>query len=206
MRLRLSSPPIVDRHRLAVTPAHIGTARRAAMSTAISSMPHTIADVETYPEQLKTLADSPGPRYVVFSASISPETGLPWVMTGRMSVRTGLSRHYPKILSGTTEQQAGGHTPRRWCPDCVRAIPCIQSVVEARGGSWLEVRVGDKPTWKDTAHPFRSDPSVVTIPTLFHVRADGSLGARCGRDLDTAPSAELAMQVVEKFVEATASE
>mmetsp|Transcript_27446 Transcript_27446/g.81356 ORF Transcript_27446/g.81356 Transcript_27446/m.81356 type:complete len:223 (-) Transcript_27446:109-777(-) len=99
-------------------------------------------------------------------------------------------------------------TGEPWCPDCRLALPAIADMVEGRGGTWLEVRVGDKPTWKDPANPLRTDPAlrITSIPTLFEVAHDGALGARNGHDVDDARTAEQMRAAVEGFVDGLAAQ
>ncbi|EFJ07219.1 hypothetical protein SELMODRAFT_134020 [Selaginella moellendorffii] len=60
---------------------------------------------------------------------------------------------------------------RSWCPDCVRAEPVIYKEVESAGHkvTLVRVNVGDKPTWRDPAHPLRIDPRfrLTGVPTLI---------------------------------------
>ncbi|KAL5199649.1 hypothetical protein ABZP36_020852 [Zizania latifolia] len=68
-----------------------------------------------------------------------------------------------------------------WCPDCNVAEPVIYEKLEALGRDVVLLRayVGDKPTWRDPAHPWRVDPrfSLKGVPTL--IRWDK--GAAAGR-------------------------
>lgn len=70
-----------------------------------------------------------------------------------------------------------------WCPDCNVAEPVIYEKLESLGKDVVLLRafVGDKPTWRDPAHPWRVDPrfSLKGVPTLL--LWDASKGAAKGR-------------------------
>jgi len=74
-----------------------------------------------------------------------------------------------------------------WCPDCNVAEPVIYERLEAlprgRDAVLLRAYVGDKPTWRDPAHPWRVDPRFALrgVPTL--IRWEGAAAAaRLGDD------------------------
>ncbi|XP_062228813.1 thioredoxin-like protein Clot [Phragmites australis] len=63
-------------------------------------------------------------------------------------------------------------TSLTWCSDCNVAEPVIYEKLEALQGRdvmLLRAYVGDKPTWRDTAHPWRVDPrfGLKGVPTLI---------------------------------------
>ncbi|KAL6909845.1 hypothetical protein ACP4OV_001504 [Aristida adscensionis] len=74
-----------------------------------------------------------------------------------------------------------------WCPDCNVAEPVIYERLEAlQGGGGavlLRAYVGDKPTWRDPAHPWRADPrfALTGVPTLIRWEK-GAAAARLGDD------------------------
>ncbi|XP_006656041.1 thioredoxin-like protein Clot [Oryza brachyantha] len=72
-----------------------------------------------------------------------------------------------------------------WCPDCNVAEPVIYERVEALGKDVVLLRayVGDKPTWRDPAHPWRVDPRfrLTGVPTLIRWE-NGAAAARLGDD------------------------
>lgn len=73
-----------------------------------------------------------------------------------------------------------------WCPDCNVAEPVIYERLEALEGKdavLLRAYVGDKPTWRDPAHPWRVDPrfGLKGVPTLIRWE-DGAAAARLGDD------------------------
>ncbi|KAL9676039.1 hypothetical protein QQ045_004251 [Rhodiola kirilowii] len=57
-----------------------------------------------------------------------------------------------------------------WCPDCVRAEPVIYKKLEAVSDdvALLRAYVGDRPSWRNPAHPWRNDPrfKLRGVPTL----------------------------------------
>ena len=60
-------------------------------------------------------------------------------------------------------------TGQGWCPDCRRAEPGVVRAAAAAGAALLVVDVGEKPAWKDSGHPFRTDEALQLrcIPTLL---------------------------------------
>uniref|UniRef100_A0A2P2P4G9 Thioredoxin-like protein Clot n=1 Tax=Rhizophora mucronata TaxID=61149 RepID=A0A2P2P4G9_RHIMU len=59
-----------------------------------------------------------------------------------------------------------------WCPDCVRAEPVIYKTLEASADdvALLRAYVGDRPTWRDSQHPWRVDSSMFKltgVPTFI---------------------------------------
>uniref|UniRef100_A0A7N0UV46 Thioredoxin-like protein Clot n=1 Tax=Kalanchoe fedtschenkoi TaxID=63787 RepID=A0A7N0UV46_KALFE len=60
-----------------------------------------------------------------------------------------------------------------WCPDCVRAEPVIYNKLEALSDDVgiLRAYVGDRPTWRNPAHPWRNDPrfKLTGVPTLVRL-------------------------------------
>lgn len=90
-----------------------------------------------------------------------------------------------KLLLFLADRNAPG-SDLTWCPDCNVAEPVIYSkledaVQEGRDVLLLRAFVGDKPTWRDPAHPWRADPRfrLKGVPTLL--RWDSSKGAAVGR-------------------------
>lgn len=67
-----------------------------------------------------------------------------------------------------------------WCPDCNVAEPVIYEKLEALGKDVLLLRayVGDKPTWRDPAHPWRVDPRfrLRGVPTLMRWEKGAAAG------------------------------
>lgn len=57
-----------------------------------------------------------------------------------------------------------------WCPTCNVAWPLVQNEVPKLpdDSHFVVVEVGDRPTWKDTLCPFRTDPKtkLLVVPTL----------------------------------------
>ncbi|PIN02227.1 hypothetical protein CDL12_25255 [Handroanthus impetiginosus] len=68
-----------------------------------------------------------------------------------------------------------------WCPDCVRAEPVIYKKLEASADdvALLRAYVGDRPTWRNPQHPWRSDSrfKLKGVPTLIRWE-DGAMKAR----------------------------
>ncbi|MQL72012.1 hypothetical protein Taro_004347 [Colocasia esculenta] len=58
-----------------------------------------------------------------------------------------------------------------WCPDCNVAEPVIYQKLSAVSGdvALLRAFVGDRPTWRNPAHPWRVDPrfKLKGVPTLI---------------------------------------
>ncbi|KAJ8899209.1 hypothetical protein K2173_012385 [Erythroxylum novogranatense] len=58
-----------------------------------------------------------------------------------------------------------------WCPDCVRAEPVIYKKLEAYADevALLRAYVGDRPTWRNSQHPWRVDSrfKLTGVPTLI---------------------------------------
>ncbi|XP_031499413.1 thioredoxin-like protein Clot [Nymphaea colorata] len=73
-------------------------------------------------------------------------------------------------------------TSRSWCPDCVRAEPVIYQKLEAFSGDVTLVRayVGDRPTWRNPRHPWRTDDrfKLRGVPTLMRLDEDGAIAGR----------------------------
>ncbi|CAN6476376.1 unnamed protein product [Victoria cruziana] len=73
-------------------------------------------------------------------------------------------------------------TSRSWCPDCVRAEPVIYGKLEAFSGDVTLVRayVGDRPTWRNPSHPWRTDErfKLMGVPTLMRLDEDGTVAGR----------------------------
>ncbi|CAK9812287.1 Thioredoxin domain-containing protein 17 [Anthophora quadrimaculata] len=57
-----------------------------------------------------------------------------------------------------------------WCPDCVKAEPTIEEGFKTapEGTHFVEVQVGDRPFWKDSNCPFRTNSitKLKVLPTL----------------------------------------
>ncbi|XP_051145237.1 thioredoxin-like protein Clot [Andrographis paniculata] len=72
-------------------------------------------------------------------------------------------------------------TDRSWCPDCVRAEPVIYQKLEASTDNvaLLRAYVGDRPTWRDPGHPWRTDSrfKLKGVPTLIRWE-DGEVKGR----------------------------
>ncbi|KAL7083537.1 hypothetical protein ACP275_14G170000 [Erythranthe tilingii] len=68
-----------------------------------------------------------------------------------------------------------------WCPDCVRAEPVIYKKLESSPDDVVLLRayVGDRPTWRNPVHPWRTDSSFKLrgVPTLIRWE-DGAVKAR----------------------------
>lgn len=64
--------------------------------------------------------------------------------------------------------------------DCVRAEPVIYKTLEALSYdvALLRAYVGDRPTWRNPQHPWRTDPKfkLTGVPTLIHWEDDGVKG------------------------------
>ncbi|KXS20460.1 cysteine synthase B [Gonapodya prolifera JEL478] len=97
-----------------------------------------------------------------------------------------------------------------WCPDVRRAVPSIRQLVRERGGTLLEVRVGQRSEWKDQRHPLRQPGwgiEVKGVPALVRWRAARSgndrWGRSIGKELEGLASEEEARRVAERFLEAT---
>lgn len=66
------------------------------------------------------------------------------------------------------------------CADCVRAEPVIYKKLEASSDeiSLLCAYVGDRPTWRNPHHPWRTDPKfkLTGVPTLIRWENDAVKG------------------------------
>ncbi|XP_073030174.1 thioredoxin-like protein Clot [Primulina eburnea] len=64
-----------------------------------------------------------------------------------------------------------------WCPDCVRAEPVIYKKLEESSDNvaLLRAYVGDRPTWRNPHHPWRTDSrfKLKGVPTLIRWEDDG---------------------------------
>ncbi|OWM64859.1 thioredoxin-like protein Clot isoform X2 [Punica granatum] len=71
-------------------------------------------------------------------------------------------------------------TSLSWCPDCVRAEPVIYKKLEVSSDDVVLLRayVGDRPTWRNPQHPWRTDPrfKLVGVPTLIRWENDAIKG------------------------------
>ncbi|CAI0436822.1 unnamed protein product [Linum tenue] len=67
-----------------------------------------------------------------------------------------------------------------WCPDCVRAEPVIYKKLEESEANvaLLRAYVGDRPTWRNPAHPWRTDSNfkLTGVPTLVRWEKDAITG------------------------------
>ncbi|KAG8363563.1 hypothetical protein BUALT_Bualt19G0035500 [Buddleja alternifolia] len=67
-----------------------------------------------------------------------------------------------------------------WCPDCVRAEPVIYKKLEASPDNvaLLRAYVGDRPTWRNPGHPWRSASrfNLKGVPTLIRWEGDAIKG------------------------------
>ncbi|GMN55308.1 hypothetical protein TIFTF001_024442 [Ficus carica] len=65
-------------------------------------------------------------------------------------------------------------------PDCVRAEPVIYKKLEATSDdvALLRAYVGDRPTWRNPAHPWRVDSrfKLTGVPTLIRWENDAVTG------------------------------
>lgn len=117
-------------------------------------------------------------------------------------LKTGLanlvSQCAPHFVVFSADVDGTTHLP--WCGDCVRNLPVIIRSLHAAGGTLLEVRVGDKPTWKDPNHPFRLDQQLQLkgIPTLMSWGAEGPIASVCKEleDAETVKESEAAIAVL----------
>ncbi|PAN24563.1 hypothetical protein PAHAL_4G235900 [Panicum hallii] len=87
-----------------------------------------------------------------------------------------------KLLLFLADREPGSSLT--WCPDCNVAEPVIYERLEAlrgRDAVLLRAYVGDKPTWRDPAHPWRVDPrfALTGVPTLIRWEG-GAAAARLG--------------------------
>ncbi|TKW21211.1 hypothetical protein SEVIR_4G175600v4 [Setaria viridis] len=87
-----------------------------------------------------------------------------------------------KLLLFLADREPGSSLT--WCPDCNVAEPVIYERLEAlqgRDAVLLRAYVGDKPTWRDPAHPWREDPKfgIKGVPTLIRWE-NGGAAARLG--------------------------
>ncbi len=60
------------------------------------------------------------------------------------------------------------HSPTPSYPDCVRNAPLVHQFAKTHNLPLLIINVGGRTSWKDPAHPLRSDPvlSVTGVPTV----------------------------------------
>ncbi|CAG9532821.1 unnamed protein product [Cercopithifilaria johnstoni] len=84
---------------------------------------------------------------------------------------------------------------KSWCPDCVRAEPVIEKVIEEIISSndmdtdftFIECHVGLRTYWKDQTNPFRTDQrfKLKEIPTLldYSNKALKLSGEQCANEL-----------------------
>ncbi|XP_047068954.1 thioredoxin-like protein Clot [Lolium rigidum] len=98
----------------------------------------------------------------------------------------GSSSNAVKLLLFLADREPSSNLT--WCPDCNVAEPVIYSKLDALEGRdvvLLRAFVGDKPTWRDPAHPWRVDPRfrLTGVPTLLRWDASkGEATARLGDD------------------------
>ncbi|KAJ3344301.1 hypothetical protein HDU93_000091 [Gonapodya sp. JEL0774] len=98
-----------------------------------------------------------------------------------------------------------------WCPDVRRAAPAVRKLVAQRGGTLLEVMVGQKAEWKDSRHPLRQSGWGVEIngvPTLVRWRSSRPgqerWGRSIGKQLEGLGSDAEAERLVAAFMDETA--
>ena len=96
--------------------------------------------------------------------------------------RTALDRSLKERSQVLIIFSAGPVPEKSWCPVCRLVVPPAQHLSEQIGYSVLRVNVGDRPTWKDPEHPFRTAPDLQLhyVPTLLWAAADGSFGPALG--------------------------
>ncbi|CAN6201676.1 unnamed protein product [Urochloa humidicola] len=88
-----------------------------------------------------------------------------------------------KLLLFLADREPGSSLT--WCPDCNVAEPVIyerlEEAMRGRDAVLLRAYVGDKPTWRDPAHPWRVDPrfELKGVPTLIRWEG-GAAAARLG--------------------------
>ncbi|CAN6178271.1 unnamed protein product [Urochloa humidicola] len=88
-----------------------------------------------------------------------------------------------KLLLFLADREPGSSLT--WCPDCNVAEPVIyermEEVLKGKDAVLLRAYVGDKPTWRDRAHPWRVDPrfELKGVPTLIRWEG-GAAAARFG--------------------------
>ncbi len=105
----------------------------------------------------------------------------------------------PHVLFTSGNDPATGEA---WCPDCRRAVPPAVAAAAAAGVTLLVVDVGERPAWKDAAHPLRTLPGLELrcIPTLltWDPAAGGPVAGapRLEKELETAPDAEAVTRLV----------
>ncbi|XP_064392727.1 thioredoxin domain-containing protein 17-like [Halichondria panicea] len=62
-------------------------------------------------------------------------------------------------------------TGESWCPDCVKAEPIVEKVLEKPGvsGVFIKCIVGNRDSWKDPQNVFRQHPDLQLkgVPTLM---------------------------------------
>ncbi|KAH7302335.1 hypothetical protein KP509_23G067900 [Ceratopteris richardii] len=85
------------------------------------------------------------------------------------------------LLFLANRDPAIGHS---WCPDCVRAEPVIYKTLDNsnKQTTLLRAYVGDRPTWRNPAHPWRLDKrfGLKGVPTLIRQRKKKMKGERGG--------------------------
>ena len=102
--------------------------------------------------------------------------------TDVVGFRTALARSLEERSQVLIIFSAGPVPEESWCPVCRLVVPPAQHLSEQIGYSVLRVNVGDRPTWKDPEHPFRTAPDLQLqyVPTLLWAAADGSFGPALG--------------------------
>ncbi|KAG2486528.1 hypothetical protein HYH03_014829 [Edaphochlamys debaryana] len=109
--------------------------------------------------------------------------------------------HFILFTSGT---DADG-TP--WCRDCYAASPVVREVVNAVGGSLLEVSSGERHEWKrDLPHPLKADKTcmVTYLPTLYYYTPEHGCDAILDRTLNSDETKESLRVLIAQFVKEVA--
>ena len=96
-------------------------------------------------------------------------------------------------------------TGELWCPDCRRAVPAVVAAAAAAGVTLLVVDVGQRPAWKDPAHPFRTQDGLTLkcIPTLLAWDVEAACAVagapRLEQELEKAADAEAVTRLSAAF-------
>lgn len=88
-----------------------------------------------------------------------------------------------------------------WCPDCTRSTPAVKAVCVGEGQRLLTVNVGERDSWKDPSNPLRAQPwAIKCLPSLIFLPSwTGEPGAKLDSDLEQAPNATRAAELVSTF-------
>jgi len=145
-----------------------------------------------------------GDRYLSTGVFSKPESPLPTnTQNFELAVQRlmGLPELYVLFTSDNDPK-----TGKPWCPDCERVNGVVERLVASKTNATLLVcHVGDRPSWKDARHPFRTNPELrlTGIPTLMRWSRTGAPmhDFRLGSELETSETQETVEVLVSELLE-----